>query len=200
VPTSRTKLSIRRPVARGCALFHGLGANQLVIHARSEITARDIRAAAREPRTSCSPTLCLALCSLLLSPTASPALTLERAVEPPPPLYASGPSLTGKTSEMILPNVEQVDLLCRLWLRGLPQGSSPGTYYQGCYDEKRNIVVLVDPKSWPSRREWRQIRQHEWAHARGWRHLQNGHGTDWARSRSPPGSARVLLAAADPAS
>jgi hypothetical protein len=69
---------------------------------------------------------------------------------------------------------------------GYPTGSRAGVYYWGCYDAASDLVVLPRPEAWPSRREWRRDREHEWAHARGWRHLPNGHGTDWRISLPPP--------------
>ena len=150
-------------------------------------------------RGSLRPLPCGALCGLLLA-AAQPARSLSpgRAVEPAPPAYAAGPTRTGKTWELVLPTVAQVDYLCRLSMGGLPEGAGSSAYYWGCYQAKLDAVVLVDPKAWPSAREWREARAHEWAHARGWRHLPNGHGTDWARSLPPRGES-VRMAAADSA-
>ncbi|CAN7393742.1 hypothetical protein LJR219_002425 [Phenylobacterium sp. LjRoot219] len=119
-----------------------------------------------------------------------------RAVEPAPVIYASGPTRTGKTWEMVLRNVEQVDYICRTAMGGLPEHARRGAYYWGCYHAKLDAVVLVDPRAWPSRREWDAAREHEWAHARGWRHRPDGHGTDWARSLPPagPGAQALVLA------
>jgi hypothetical protein len=139
--------------------------------------------------------LCAGLCGAVLA-AAPPARGFSpgRAVEPAPAIYASGPTRTGRTWEMILPSVPQVDYLCRLAQGGLPEGARPGFYYWGCYHPKLDAVILVDPKAWPSQSEWRQARAHEWAHARGWRHLPNGQGTDWARSLPPPGATPMELA------
>lgn len=133
----------------------------------------------------------LVLCALmagLLASVATPArpFSLGRAVEPAPRIYASGPSRTGKTWELLLPDVAQVDYVCRTVMGGPPEGARPGAYYWGCYHPKLDAVVLVDPRAWPSRREWRASREHEWAHARGWRHRPDGRGTDWTRSLPPP--------------
>lgn len=117
-----------------------------------------------------------------------------RAVEPPPAIYASGPSLTGRTKEVLMSSVEQVNQICGLALHGLPQGAQRGSYYMGCYNPRLDLVILIDPKGWPSLREWKRIREHEWAHARGWRHRADGEGTDWAQSLPPPGSVRAASA------
>lgn len=123
------------------------------------------------------------------------AFTPGRAVEPPPSLYAAGPTHTGRTWEMILPSVEAVDYLCRLSMDGPPAGARRGFYYAACYHVGLDAVVLPDPKVWPSRAEWRQIREHEWAHARGWRHNANGLGTDWSRSLPPAGGPTAVASA-----
>jgi hypothetical protein len=126
------------------------------------------------------------------------ALSLGRVVEPPPAIYASGPTRSGRTYELQLESVEAVDYLCRVKLHGMPQGARRGSYYMSCYDPQLDAVIIMQPKAWPSRREWNLIREHEWAHARGWRHKANGEGTDWAGSL-PPRGARLASAAAQDA-
>lgn len=101
-------------------------------------------------------------------------LKLNRAVEPPPPQYASGPTQTGKTWEMILSDPAAVNYICGLQLGEPPQ---KGGYWMGCYRPDLDAVVLMDPKTWPSKSEYDQLRAHEWAHARGWRHNDDGRGT-----------------------
>lgn len=107
----------------------------------------------------------------------------NRAVEPPPDQYATGPTQTGKTWEMILKDPAAVNYFC-----GLAMGEPPqkGGYWMGCYRPDLDAVVLMDPKSWPSRSEYEQLRAHEWGHARGWRHNDDGRGTA-ATSLPPPG-------------
>ena len=130
--------------------------------------------------------------------SASPtrAFTPGRVVEPPPPAYAQGPTRTGRTYEIRLNTVEAVDYVCRTMLHGLPQGAREGDYYMGCYNPRLDAVVLMQPKAWPSRREWEEIRSHEWAHARGWRHRKDGTGTDWVASLPPPAGMRSANATA----
>jgi hypothetical protein len=128
--------------------------------------------------------------------TPSFALTFERVVEPPPAIYAQGPTLTGRTYEIRLDSVEAVDQVCRTLLHGLPQGAYKGAYYMGCYNPRLDAVILMQPKAWPSRREWEAIRAHEWAHARGWRHRRDGTGTDWLASLPPRGGVRSASATA----
>lgn len=123
------------------------------------------------------------------------ALSPMRAVERPPDIYQQGPTLTGRTMEFRLKAVAEVDRACRAMLGGLPEGGPGREYYWACYIPKLDMVLLVDPQSWPSHREWEAVRAHEWAHARGWRHLPDGRGTDWAASVPPPGPS--LAQAAD---
>lgn len=137
-------------------------------------------------------------CALLVGAPPAYSFVLVRAVEPPPPAYAAGPTQTGATWEMILPRVEQVDYLCRLAMGGLPAGAAASAYYWGCYNSKLDAVILVARDGWPSRREWKANRAHEWAHARGWRHNPDGHGTSPA-SLPPPAAAEFSLAAREPA-
>lgn len=119
------------------------------------------------------------------TPQKAAGLTLGRVVEPPPRVYADGPTQTGSTTEMQLPTVHDVDVWCRLAQGGLPQGARHGAYYMGCYDARFDLVVIMRPAAWPSRREWEDNRKHEWAHARGWRHYNTGQGTNWAMSLPP---------------
>lgn len=143
--------------------------------------------------------LCAAISGVLvIAATPARPFTRTRAVEPAPAIYASGPTRSGRTWELVLRSVEQVDYICRTAMGGLPEHARRGAYYWGCYHTKLDAVVLVDPRAWPSRREWDEAREHEWAHARGWRHRPNGHGTDWARSLPPagPGASAIVVASA----
>ena len=132
----------------------------------------------------------LVLALSLLPATKSFALTFERAVEAPPAIYAQGPTLTGRTRELQLNSVDAVNYVCSVLLHAPARTSEQGGYYTGCYAPALDIVVLMQPSAWPSRREWEAIRVHEWAHARGWRHHLDGTGTDWLASLPPPGGMR----------
>jgi hypothetical protein len=125
---------------------------------------------------------------LVIAATPARPLSWTAAVEPAPAIYARGPTRTGKTWELTLSSVAQVDYVCRSAMGGLPERAGRGAYYWGCYHPKLDAVVLVDPRAWPNPREWREAREHEWAHARGWRHRSDGRGTDWARSLPPAGA------------
>jgi len=108
--------------------------------------------------------------------------------ERPPEIYLSGPTQTGKTTEVELDQLAKVDRLCRSW-NGAPSGTR---YVNGCYIAALDVVVLPAKGVWPSERERQQLREHEWAHARGWRHQDSGRGTDWAASLPPKGASTVL--------
>ena len=129
--------------------------------------------------------------SLSLAPaTQSLAFTVGRAAEPPPAIYAQGPTITGRTRELQLKSVAQVNYVCGVLLRAPAANAENGGYYTGCYAPKLDMIVLMQPSAWPSRREWEEIRVHEWAHARGWRHHLDGTGTDWLASLPPRGGMR----------
>jgi hypothetical protein len=93
------------------------------------------------------------------------AATWGRAVEPPPAIYASGPTVTGTTRELTFPTPQAVQAFCNLYL-----GRPASGYYQACYVPVLDLVVLPDSHAWPSATERAELRAHEWAHARGWRH------------------------------
>lgn len=96
----------------------------------------------------------------------------RQIVEPPPEEYASGPTQTGKTRELIFDDLEALQKFCQVW-GGVPQASperAGDRYAQACYSPRVDIVALPSRKAWPSQKEIDQLREHEWAHARGWRH------------------------------
>ncbi|MDB5448009.1 MAG: hypothetical protein JWQ97_3326 [Phenylobacterium sp.] len=93
------------------------------------------------------------------------AFTVMRAVEAPPSRYAAGPTITGATREKTFSTPDAVQAFCNFYL-GPPRGG----YYQACYVPALDLVVLPDKRAWPSAREREELRAHEWAHARGWRH------------------------------
>jgi len=101
------------------------------------------------------------------APMRANALTAQRAVEPPPAEFASGPTRTGKTWELVFDDPAKVNYFCSL---AMGEPSRKGGYWMGCYRPDLDAVVLMSRAAWPSVREWRELRAHEWAHARGWRH------------------------------
>lgn len=94
----------------------------------------------------------------------------RRIVEAPPEEYRSGPTVSGKTTERIFDNFDEMQRFCRE--NGVSLGHNPGrgAYFQACYVPSLDVVALPSRKAWPSQREIDELREHEWAHARGWRH------------------------------
>jgi hypothetical protein len=104
--------------------------------------------------------------ALAVSPArAVRALEGQRAVEPPPARYASGPTLYGATRERTFSDPFSLQHYCDFYL-----GRPPSGYYQACYIPALDEVVLPNERAWPSGAERQALRAHEWAHARGWRH------------------------------
>jgi hypothetical protein len=93
------------------------------------------------------------------------ALERQRAVEPPPARYASGPTLYGATHERAFSDPFALERYCDFYLGRPSRG-----YYQACYIPALDEVVVPDARAWPSGAEREALRAHEWAHARGWRH------------------------------
>lgn len=114
---------------------------------------------------------------LMTRPIAAPPTV--RAVETPPPEFASGPTLTGKTFELDLDDPFKVSYLCTL---ALGATWPPGGYWMGCYNDRMDAVIVPGPGVWPSEAERQALVAHEWAHARGWRHVNDGRF-----GRPPPG-------------
>jgi hypothetical protein len=110
-----------------------------------------------------------------------------RAVEPPPEQYAAGPTLSGKTYQLDLPDPAQVNYLCTLVLG---PAWPPGGYWMGCYNGKMDAVIVPSKGAWPSEVERQALIRHEWAHARGWAHQTDGR---YGRRRDT-----VLIADAEP--
>lgn len=111
-----------------------------------------------------------------------------RAVEPPPPQYASGPPLTGRTVERQFDGSFALQALCTRHLGPLVHG-----YYQACYVPALDEVAVPSKKAWPSAKERAVLRAHEWAHARGWRHpldMKSASRERWRKGTRPraPGS------------
>lgn len=87
-------------------------------------------------------------------------------VEPPPAEFAGKPGDVPGVTERRFDTKAQVDAACREKLGELPEGD----YFRACYVEAEGLIVL--PSKWAvyDRRELADLRAHEWAHARGWRH------------------------------
>jgi hypothetical protein len=111
-----------------------------------------------------------------------------RVVETPPEQYATGPTLSGKTYQLDLSDPAQVSYLCTL---ALGPAWPPGGYWMGCYNGKMDAVIVPREGAWPSEVERQALIRHEWAHARGWVHQNDG------RYGRPKDAA--LIARADPA-
>lgn len=106
---------------------------------------------------------------VMTRPLAAPATV--RAVEAPPLQYADGPTISGRTGMIELADPAQVDQLCSLTLgRAWPRGS----YWMGCYNVTTDAVIVPAKGAWPSEAERQALIAHEWAHARGWRHVDDG--------------------------
>jgi len=101
------------------------------------------------------------------------ALTPMRAVQPPPAQYASGPTMSGATVERSFADLDRLQAFCNFYLGRPARG-----YYQACYVAALDVIALPDRHAWPSAAERRQLRAHEWAHARGWRHAASTTGSE----------------------
>lgn len=120
---------------------------------------------------------------VLLSPQPlqpPPPVPRVRAVEPPPDEYAAGPTLTGRTYEIDLDDPFMVSYLCTL---ALGPAWPRGAYWMGCYNVAMDAVIVPAKGAWPSEDERQALIAHEWAHARGWRHVNDG-----KFGRPPPGT------------
>lgn len=140
------------------------------MHSRTSALTRNLRVSMR------TLVFCLPFCAACAG---DGGLTFVRAVDPPPPQFASGPTLTGRTRELSFSTPEAVQAYCNRHLGYPPRG-----YYQACYIPALDLVVLPDRHAWPSARERAELRAHEWAHARGWRHGAPAAGS--AHARTPP--------------
>lgn len=99
------------------------------------------------------------------------------SIEKPPLQYASGPTQTGRTTETPNLTPEQANYLCHL--AGVWQHEPQG-FPVACYNPRTDQVILPAARYWPSADELAQMRAHEFAHARGWRHTDDGTGTSTA--------------------
>jgi hypothetical protein len=106
--------------------------------------------------------------------------------EQPPAQYAAGPTVSRDTWQLELRSADDVARYCLRLLGPLAREWRPGRYYMGCYDVRLDAVVVPTKGAWPSEREREAIIAHEWAHARGWRHNDDGRGTS---PQSLPGPA-----------
>ena len=117
-----------------------------------------------------APGLAFATTTPLVTTRPLEATPTVRAVESPPLRYAEGPTLTGRTQMLELPDAAEVDHLCSLTLGpAWPKG-----YWMGCYNGNLDTVIVPAKGAWPSERERQALIAHEWAHARGWTHEADG--------------------------
>jgi antirestriction protein ArdC len=115
---------------------------------------------------------------------------MDGRVEPPPDVYARGPTQTGRTTEMRFEDLGRIDRLCRTWR----VAAGDGGQVIGCYIPALDLVVLPASGAWGDSAQLQALQSHEWAHARGWRHQEDGRGTDWRISLAPRGERQVELA------
>lgn len=92
----------------------------------------------------------------------------NRPVTLPPARYASGPTLTGKTTEKLFDDPFELQRFCHQHGGAEPARRAGDNYWTACYIPALDLVVLPSRKAWPSKKEIEEMRQHEWAHARGW--------------------------------
>lgn len=110
-------------------------------------------------------------------------------VEQPPARYASGPTLSGHTTEVTYPSWEAVRAACaNVNLRTTFDGH-PMVRLLACYSPTSDTVKMPDRRLLPAK-AWQDLDQHEWGHARGWRHNDDGTGTS-PKSPPPANSKRV---------
>ena len=123
----------------------------------------------RRPLRLCG--LCTALSGvLLLAATPARPLGWMRVVDPPPEAFRSGPTLSGRTRELVFDDLAALNAWCRA--NGVTMGAKAraGAYFQACYSVSADTVAIPSRKAWPSSLEIEMLREHEWAHARGWQH------------------------------
>lgn len=105
------------------------------------------------------------LCGLAAFALAGGAKAWPGDIEPPPAIYASGPTQWGETREQLFSDARELQAFCNFYL-----GRPLSGVYEACYIPAMDLVVLptVDEAGGDAR--WGRLRAHEWAHARGWRH------------------------------
>lgn len=118
-----------------------------------------------------APTLALATATPLVTTRPLEAPPTVRAVEAPPLRYSQGPTLSGHTETLELSDPLEVDHRCA---RKLGTAWPRGAHWMGCYDSDLDLVIVPAKGAWPSERERQALIAHEWAHARGWRHVADG--------------------------
>lgn len=118
-----------------------------------------------------APAVALAKATPLVTTLPPTETATARAVEAPPLRYTEGPTLTGKTWMLELPDARQVDQLCT---QALGPTWPRGGYWMGCYDGRLDVVIVPAKGAWPSEVERKALMVHEWAHARGWKHEADG--------------------------
>lgn len=127
-----------------------------------------------------APTVALAKATPLIMTRPFEPTPTVRAVESPPLRYAQGPTLTGRTYSIELPDARQVDYICTL---ALGPAWPKGGYWMGCYNGAMDAVIVPAKGAWPSEAERQALIAHEWAHARGWKHENDGR---FGRPPAPP--------------
>lgn len=96
--------------------------------------------------------------------------SLGRAVQRPPPEFREGPTISGQTKELQFDDLNALNAWCHANGVGFGDKGGPGAYFQACYSIPADTVAVPTRKAWPSQAEIDQLREHEWAHARGWQH------------------------------
>jgi hypothetical protein len=120
----------------------------------------------RPLRRLIGPAAALGLLGFLgLAAAARAQVSWPDGVEPPPARYASGPTQYGDTHERRFAQARDLQAFCDFYL-GRPAAGA----YQACYVPALDLVVLPAAAAQPDPRVRAELRAHEWAHARGWRH------------------------------
>lgn len=96
--------------------------------------------------------------------------SLGRAVVRPPPEFREGPTISGQTKELTFDDPDALNAWCKANGVGMGDHAGPGAYFQACYSIPADTVAIPTRNAWPSQAEIDQLREHEWAHARGWQH------------------------------
>jgi len=92
-------------------------------------------------------------------------------VERPPEQYRSGPPMR-PTTERLFDDVKALQQFCAIGSGLQPARKRGDAYAMACWRPDLDVIALPSRKAWPSKREIEELREHEWAHARGWRHDQ----------------------------
>ena len=106
-----------------------------------------------------------ALAAVLARP--GPAVSAPKGfvIEPPPAQFAAGPTQSGRTTERVFEDAKELQAFCNAHLGRPSEG-----FYEACYVPRLDLVAVPGPQAWPDAASREALREHEWAHARGWRH------------------------------